>query len=501
MLKVFRKMQPSRKERACKRALKKLRLNQGRWRVADNMEEFCTQSQNQEQNANKGIILSKHTQNLVNNAKERINNVLVIGGPGSGKSWHVVLPNLLQMNGSYIVLDHSGDFLVSTKDLFLKSGYRVMLLDFWNGPEYRREDSYIGKGTEECNYNPFQYLRSDADVDAMIDCMMLNTQKYARTECITGNLDCTMLEKNLLKAFIFYILDHAPEEKKNPATLMAMLLCGRTQNRQALEAYERNITQFRQENSKNRCALAYAPLLKIPMDVRLQVIKLVSYRIGMFSQTYLSAIMCPGNTDLECFVEQNTILYILIPSMGSGLEWYVGTFFVQLTDALRKRAASCISEHLDRQFNIILDNTPDTIIIPNFHETLQVWSDIGISSMLCIRSLDWPQKVYADRWRSIIHIFDALIYLGTSDLELLPPDVRQYFLTETQSRTNNEQDWFTGRAIVSGRTFNSEFINVLHYVSSWPDQCLVAIKGQKLILDKRYHTQDHPNWQYLHPKQ
>ena len=93
--------------------------------------------------------MSKHTQNLVNNAKERINNVLMIGGPGSSESWHVVLQNLLQMNGSYIVLDHSGDFFVSTKELFRKSGYRVMLLDFWNGPEYRREDSYIGKGTEK----------------------------------------------------------------------------------------------------------------------------------------------------------------------------------------------------------------------------------------------------------------------------------------------------------------------------------------------------------------
>ena len=145
-----------------------------------------------------------------------------------------------------------------------------------------------------------------------------------------------------------------------------MLLCGRIQNRQNLETYERNITQFRQENSKDRCALAYAPLLELPMDVRLQVIKLVSYRIGIFPQSYLSAIMCHGNMDLECFVEQNTILYILIPSMGSSLEWYVGAFFIQLTDALRKRAVSCTSEHPDRQLNIILDNTPDAIIIPNF---------------------------------------------------------------------------------------------------------------------------------------
>ena len=161
---------------------------------------------------NKGIILSKHTQELVNSAKERINHVLVIGGSGSGKSWHVVLPNLLQMNGSYIVLDHDGTLFMTTKELFRQSGYRVMLFDFWNGPEERQKDSYIGKGIEEYNYNPFRYLRSDADIDAMIDCMMLNTRKYASTERVVDGSDETILEKSLLKAFICYILDIAGKD-------------------------------------------------------------------------------------------------------------------------------------------------------------------------------------------------------------------------------------------------------------------------------------------------
>lgn len=310
-MKIFRKIQEANKKKIRWFNSNRLHLDPHRWQVMGD---------SQVTHPNKGIILSKHTQELVDSAKEKINNVLVIGGPGSGRSWHVVLPNLLQMNGSYIVLDHDGTLFMTTKELFRQSGYRVMLLDFWNGPEDRQKDSYIGKGIEEYNYNPFRYLRSDADIDAMIDCMMLNTQKYASTERVVDDSDETILEKSLLKAFICYILDHIPKERKDPATLIAMLRCGRTQKQQDLETYERNIRRFRQENPKDRCALAYAPLLEIPINIRLQIMKLVSYRIGLFPQSYLSLIMRPGNTDLECFVEQNTILYIFIPSMGSSLE-------------------------------------------------------------------------------------------------------------------------------------------------------------------------------------
>lgn len=489
-MEIFRKMQEANKKKIRWLSPNRLRLDPHRWQVMDDSQVM---------DPNEGVILSKHTQELVNGAKERINNVLVIGGPGSGKSWHVILPNLLQMNGSYIVLDHDGTLFMTTKELFHQSGYRVMLLDFWNGPEERQKDSYIGKGIEECNYNPFCYLQSNADIDTMISCMTLNTQKFASTEHVTDGLDEATLEKSLLKAFICYILDHTPEEQQDPATLIAMLRCGRTQKQQDLETYEQNIRRFQEENPKDRCALAYAPLLEIPIDAKLQIIKLVSYRIGLFPQSYLSLIMRPGNTDLECFVERNTILYIYIPSMGSGLEWYVGTFFAQLTDILRKHAANHASKRLDHQLNIILDSTPDDIVIPNFHKALRAWADIGVSSMLCARSFGWLQKVYTETWRTVFHTFDTLVYLGTSDLESLPPNVRQYLLAELKSRVANEQDCFSYKPKKRDRTFDAELIEVMQYVSLRLDQCLIAIKGQRLALDRRYHTQDHPNWEQMHP--
>ncbi len=48
------------------------------------------------------------------------NNVLIIGGAGSGKSRFVIKPNILQMNASYIVTDPSGEIIVSLGNVLKK---------------------------------------------------------------------------------------------------------------------------------------------------------------------------------------------------------------------------------------------------------------------------------------------------------------------------------------------------------------------------------------------
>lgn len=68
-------------------------------------------------------------------------NVLIVGASGSGKTWGIVTPNLLQASGSYIVSDPKGNLYDRYGDYLRQKGYRVRLLDF-----IRPERS--------CHYNP-----------------------------------------------------------------------------------------------------------------------------------------------------------------------------------------------------------------------------------------------------------------------------------------------------------------------------------------------------------
>jgi hypothetical protein len=93
----------------------------------------------------KGIILSKHHQVPVE-PWERMtynDNVLIVGGSGSGKTHSIVKPNLMQIRCSYVVIDLKGNLYRSYSPGLRSAGYDVHQIDF-TSPE-----------TSESGYNPF----------------------------------------------------------------------------------------------------------------------------------------------------------------------------------------------------------------------------------------------------------------------------------------------------------------------------------------------------------
>lgn len=79
------------------------------------------------------------------------NNVLVAGASGSGKTRNIVIPNILQAVGSYVISDPKGNLYRKYGDYLRKKGYRVRKLNFVH-PE------------ESIGYNPLEYADSEQDI-------------------------------------------------------------------------------------------------------------------------------------------------------------------------------------------------------------------------------------------------------------------------------------------------------------------------------------------------
>ena len=79
-------------------------------------------------------------------------NVLVLGVPGSGKSRGHVLPNLMEMDGSFLILDPKGELYRTAAGMLRRRGYSVRCLDF--------EDPMCSPDT----YNPLMHIHSDDDI-------------------------------------------------------------------------------------------------------------------------------------------------------------------------------------------------------------------------------------------------------------------------------------------------------------------------------------------------
>lgn len=65
-----------------------------------------------DKNSDNNIILTDDVQLSLDTAKTGKNlNVCVIGGAGTGKTYNYVLPNILQVNTSYVITDRDGYLL------------------------------------------------------------------------------------------------------------------------------------------------------------------------------------------------------------------------------------------------------------------------------------------------------------------------------------------------------------------------------------------------------
>lgn len=98
------------------------------------------------------------------NGRKHFRNLLqiVVGGSGSGKTRYVVKPNIYEANASYIATDPKGELARAAVPLLLREGYVIRVIDL---VDLDHSDYY----------NPFHYIRSDADVLKLIANFIRNT--------------------------------------------------------------------------------------------------------------------------------------------------------------------------------------------------------------------------------------------------------------------------------------------------------------------------------------
>ena len=74
----------------------------------------------------KNMILSQNIKMSMDTRKTWLNNnVMVIGGAGSGKSRYMVKPNALQFNCNYIIVDSKGVLIQELGHAFIEKGYEI----------------------------------------------------------------------------------------------------------------------------------------------------------------------------------------------------------------------------------------------------------------------------------------------------------------------------------------------------------------------------------------
>jgi len=101
----------------------------------------------------------------INNEKTSNLNMLIVGPPGSGKTFRCCKPLLSNLCGNFVVTDPKGELYKQTGQYFEDNGYEVMVMNV------ESEDMM----PMSIRFNPFKYIRNESDIMSIAGILMKST--------------------------------------------------------------------------------------------------------------------------------------------------------------------------------------------------------------------------------------------------------------------------------------------------------------------------------------
>ncbi|MBR2301098.1 MAG: type IV secretory system conjugative DNA transfer family protein [Bacteroidaceae bacterium] len=487
----------------------------------------------------KNTLLSKNVSLSLDTRKTlRNNNVLVIGGSGSGKTRFFVKPNVLQANCNMVITDPSGELLSSTGDFLQKQGYEIKVFNL------------VEMNKSNC-YNPFHYIRDPQGVIMMINCLIKNTTP---PESHSNDPFWEKSETALLQALIFYLRDYRPVEEQNFGTVMELLSWAEVDERNP--DHESKLDRIFLKSKKQRSPVVNAQGKTVKsgaptydmneylgktkfvdangtvtdntefksieeLDTMGTSIALKQYRVfkqaggktaksiliscqvrlAMFNIPQLAHLTNVDDIHLEEMSGMNKekkkqALFVIIPAADSTFNFLVSMMYSQLFETLYYLAETKTEDQrLPVHIKFLLDEFANIGTIPEFTKKLATMRKYEISCSVILQNLAQIKTMYKDDWESIVGNSDTMLYLGGKELTTM-----EYVSKELGKQTITVRDRSSSER-VKGGSFSKNYKQTARELML-PEEignmdnskCIVMIRGLDPFFDTKYDYKAHPRY-------
>lgn len=272
----------------------------------------------------------------------RNNNVLVVGGSGSGKTRFMIKPNLLQANCSFVITDPSGEILESEGEMLKKHGYKIKV---FNLTDMQHSNSY----------NPFEYIRDDLGVLMMINCLIKNTNNGQKG----GDPFWEKSETALLQALVFYLKDNPdiPKDYKNFTNVMKLLQAAdvNENDANAQSPLDKLFSKVEAENPKSLAVKQYKTFKMGAGKTLKSILISCGVRLTVFNLQEIENLTMKDDLDLASIGDEKTALFVVIPAADDTYNFLVSMMYSQLFETLYYRAENeCPHEYHIKEGNEVL---------------------------------------------------------------------------------------------------------------------------------------------------
>ena len=327
------------------------------------------------------------------------NNVLVLGCSGSGKTRNFLKPNLLQCEGSYVVLDSKGRLFREMGPCLSAHGYTVDCLDF------TKMEGTIG-------YDPLHHVRWRKGRPLAQDIISIASALFPRSE-MGDDPFWAGAAANYVASYIAYVFEALPDREWNMASVVSVYEQACEGNADALfsdlsrqdpESYA--VSLYRRAKSTARAEKMHSSIMGI-------------IAANLMPLTFDGALASFRRVDQIDFCDlgrERRVLFVTMDDMDRSLAPLTSLFIRQAFSSLCDFAdAKCEGGRLPVPVRFMLDDFAN-LTLPDFDDVLSVIRSREISCTIICQTVSQLEARYNQAVaNSIIGNCDRHLVLGFQD--------------------------------------------------------------------------------------
>jgi type IV secretion system protein VirD4 len=393
------------------------------------------------------------------------------GGSGAGKSASYVIPNALQLLGSYVFTDPKGELYDKTAGYFKEKGYEVKVLNLVN-PE------------NSDGYNPLAHIKSEIDVDIIANTIMKGQSEGNQSDPYWDNM-----AEMLLKSLIYFLKAVRPPEEQNLASCSEMVRAANT------SGGGNKLTELISILPDNHPARTNYKSIEIaPEKTYSSILSTLQSKLGKFDSKLIAEVTSTNTIDFEEIGAKKTVVYVISSDTHTAYNFLLTIFFSQMIQQLYDFADKN-GGALPIPTYFILDEFANIGQIPDFDKKISTSRSRKISFSVILQNLDQLEAVYEKANETIIGNCDTHLFLGSNSQKTV-----EYFSKQLGEKTITRNNYSINRDKGEWKSGSSESDQIMARALMTPDElrrmdndlCIIFEKGIKPIKANKYYYFKYP---------
>ena len=315
---------------------------------------------------------------------------LLFGGSGAGKSASYVIPNALQLLGSYVFTDPKGELYDKTAGFFRARGYEIKVLNLVH-PQ------------NSDGYNPLHHINNEIDVD-----VIANTIVKGQGESKSSDPFWDDMAEMLMKSLIYYLKATRPLEEQSLASCSELVRAANSSGGDNL--LTNLINQLPMEHPARKY---YKNIEMLPEKTFGSVLGTLQSKLGKFDSKEIAEVTSTNTIDFTEIGKKKMAVYVISSDTHTAYDFLLTIFFSQMIQQLYDFADLSGGE-LPIPTYFVLDEFANIGQIPDFDKKISTSRSRKISFSVILQNLDQLEAVYKESYETIIGNCDTHVFLGSN---------------------------------------------------------------------------------------